>query len=199
VPLDPDQIVRVFLRPAEVAQCVRYARDACIGGVTHVRGNRDDIEIDQIVGQLGTAAGHVQWFGRALGWVKYVEGRERANLTPTKGDGGSDILGANVDFKASLMRKSQDPLTYRLPVRRAERHKRWVYVLVLIPNRSVEKMLAEGAEVLVVGWSTAEMLPIATECSGQFAGAYVRYAVDLEPMPVHPDLVFDPADSCRHT
>lgn len=164
-------MLRFELSAADRALVSHYAEHATLGGRSHVRSaaeRGETVAEDQVVGFMGEAAFHRYWFGD-LG--KWVEGRERRDETPWEGD-QSDV--GNVDVKCSLMRRSQDPLDYRLLVRPAERGKCDWYVLAL-----VERSLAG---VWLVGWYQDEALPPVTP-SGPFAGAHVVSARVLNPLP----------------
>lgn len=154
----------------------RLGRAACIGGRSSVRDaedRMDALEQDQIVGQLGQMALSL-WKDGHLG--EYLIQRAVANADPLRGDGGSDLVGSNVDVKASLMRSSDDPLSYRLPVRPAELHDGWVYVLAL-----VDPMMTR---VWLVGWATSEDLEgVRPAIDGPFLGARCIPAVRLRPLP----------------
>jgi len=163
----------------EMKYLVRMAKAACIGGKSNIRGadRNDKLLEDQVVGQIGQYVGSRWLQGNPL---PYVQARWVANQNPTVGDGGSDILGSNLDFKASLVRTpGGDPLDYRLAVRPRERHDGWVYVLVLV-TKLVRK---EPVESLIVGWASDRMLPTRPESSGVFKGAFIINARDLNPVP----------------
>lgn len=128
-----------------------------------------------MVGQIGQYIGSLWLTGSDN---DYLQSRFLANQNPEKGDGGSDILGLNVDFKASLMRnKSMDILSYRLPVRPRERHDDWIYVLVLVSS-----LKSSSAVAHLVGWLFDEELPERPETRKPFDGAYVVRAKDLHPI-----------------
>jgi hypothetical protein len=154
----------------------RQAQRAELGGRSHIRGaadRQDKLRQDQIVGMIGAFAGTKTLFGdvRLFRLQRYF-----ANLYPTIGDGGSDVPGANIDFKASLIANKQKPLLdYKLAVRPRERHARTVYVLILIE-------LEPAPAASLIGWASDEMLPAKPETDGPFAGAYVIPARALHPV-----------------
>ena len=166
------------LSPAEVAFCREQARSAEIGGRSQVRGadRQTALVEDQMVGQIGTYAGHKLLFGNAQ---LYRLSRYFANIYPMRGDGGSDVPGANIDFKASLRRSPDRPLIdYRLAVRPAERHAGMIYMLVVVE--------ADYTHAHIVGWLAESALPAEPESAGVFAGAYVVKGGALNPvMPIH--------------
>ena len=172
-----DRIVTIILSPAEMRFVTLHAARACIGGQSEIRedNRQSTLSGDQMVGQIGTLAGHKWYCGHPL---DYLLSRAYANRAPTVGDGGADISMSNIDFKASLMRRSQNPLDYRLPLRPKERHDDWVYILAL-----VAKYTEEEATVHLVGWADTKMFPQQVESSGPFSGAYVLAAKDLNPLP----------------
>lgn len=162
-----EDIISISISPAELAFCREQARAAEIGGRSAVRGSDRGAALaeDQIVGQIGTYAGHKLLFGDAR---LYRLSRYFANIYPTRGDGGSDVPGANVDFKASLRRAERPLLDYRLAVRPAERHAGMVYVLVLVER---------GYSCAhIIGWLAESALPAEPETSGMFAGAFIVQA-----------------------
>jgi hypothetical protein len=169
----------VRLTPGQLELCQGYAEQACMGGHSQVRtvDRQDALYVDQLVGQIGMLAGHLYYIGD---YHLYVQARETANAEPWKGDGGYDIPGVNVDFKSSLMRASANPADYRLLVRPAERHRWWVYVLVLLSDL--------GGNAILMGWATDEMLPAQVEQAGPFEGAHMLHADQLRPMQEHPPL-----------
>jgi len=96
-----------------------------------------------------------------------------ANANPYRGDGGVDIVGLDkVDIKGSLMRKSRDPLDYRLLVRPTERHVGWIYVLGLVPK-------SRPYRTHLVGWAYDDDLPKTPNSRGAFKGAHVVKARNL--------------------
>jgi len=154
----------------------RQSKLACIGGRSNIREDddrQDNLSIDQTVGQIGQIA-LALWKDGHVG--EYLSQRAAANAYPTQGDGGSDLLGSNIDVKASRLKRDADPLRYRLAVRPAELHEGWMYVLCL-----VEPMLTSAT---LVGWATAEEISEwGPETDGPFAGAYTLQATDLHRMP----------------
>lgn len=170
----------VELTPWEARLCAAFARRACLGGRSHVRAadRGRSLALDQLVGQVGAMALSLWWYGSI---EPYVAARRAADADPWRGDGGSDLPGLAVDVKASLMRGSPDPWSYRLAVRPAERHPGHVYVLGLVPPPG------EGGPVAcnLMGWARdADLGP--PEADGVFAGACVVPAARLRPMG--PDL-----------
>jgi len=176
--IDKPDIVRMTIRSYEMEFAYAMAEAAKIGGVSHVRGDEERGEClseDQIVGQVGTLAGHRFMFGNAN---DYKVTRWYANRNPTVGDIGYDVTGCNVDFKTSLMRSpDRPPLDYNLLVRPRERHDDWIYMLLL-----VEKYSRAAASVLLVGWASTRMLPDEVATGGAFSGAYVLPARHLNPL-----------------
>ncbi len=108
----------------------------------------------------------------------YLFTRWMLTNNPHAGDGGSDIPGANVDFKSSLMRNNPDPLDYRLAVRPGERHAGTVYILILIELDEVN----QSGTAHLVGWLAEKDLPAKPEASGTFKGAFVVSARELKPL-----------------
>lgn len=159
--------------------CQRIARHAEIGGRSRISAGEERAEYlseDQLVGQLGTYAAVVQLCGSAR---PYVRAREIANADPTRGDGGSDVPGTNLDVKTSLARvPGREPEDYYLIVRPAEMHRGWVYVLALVVS-----LFGHYAVVSLVGWAATEDFPGAPVYGGEFSGAYVLPGRKLNPIP----------------
>lgn len=169
--------VRIQVQESMLRLAQEQGRLAQIGGASSVfpdhEERMDRIAEDQVVGQLGQMALAI-WKDGHLG--AYHEQRSLANASPLKGDGGSDLVGANVDVKASLMRGSTDPMRYRLAVRPREMHGGWVYVLAL-----VEPLMTA---VSLVGWATSDDLASrGVEADGPFSGARCIPAGELRPLP----------------
>jgi hypothetical protein len=132
-----------------------------------------DRQQDDVIGQYGTAIGHQYWFGTDY---FYQMTRFYNDLYLHSGDGGYDVPGAKIDFKASEIRNHDKPLLdYNLAIRPKERHKEWTYFLILI--NFVQR---RGH---IIGWATDEMLPDQPEADGIFKGAYIIKARELNPLP----------------
>lgn len=166
-------VVECVIPQADMEKIVEHARAACIGGRSNIRTSSDrenHLLEDQLVGQIATYCGSVVLTGSPEGWSK---ARDIANAKPHSGDGGVDIVGLdNVDIKGSLMRKSRDPLEYRLLVRPRERHVGWIYVLGLVPK-------SRPYRTHLVGWACDDDLPKTPNSRGAFKGAYVVKARNL--------------------
>lgn len=171
-----NDIPSIRITSSEMNLVKMMARAAERGGVSHIR--TDDraamLGEDQIVGQIGALAGHKYWFGNIGG---YLQSRHVANTYPDHGDGGSDVIGANIDFKASRIRSDRLLFNYHLPVRTHERSEGKIYVLVLVETDM------ETALTHLMGWATDDMLPEFADRTGPLKGAYTLRASDLCPMP----------------
>ena len=182
-------MIDVYLTRSELVLCYENAVKACLGGISRIREGQDrqsKLFEDQLVGQIGNAAG-CKWFYGNVEDYKAV--RDRANAAPTLGDGGFDLTGLNTDFKCSLMRgKSRNPLDYRLLVRPNERHEDWLYVLLLIEEINYGKM-KDGMLVHLVGAASDSELPVQAEESGVFEGAFLKKASDLHAFPEDESLI----------
>lgn len=176
--INESDIIRMLLSGTEMRYIYKMARSAEIGGSSSVRDGAEREEFlseDQIIGQIGTFAGHKYMFGNAN---DYRTTRWYANKYPTHGDTGSDVTGANIDFKTSLIRGMKPPLAYNMLVRPRERHERWVYYQFLVESYS-----EKSATVLLLGWASTEMLPSKVADGGIFNGAYVLPVTLLNPLP----------------
>lgn len=173
--MDSRRTILVPISESMLSLSVRFAKAACIGGQSSVRGDdrAEKLLEDQTVGQLGQMALAV-WKDGHIG--EYLMQRAAANAYPTQGDGGADLIGSNIDVKSSLMRGSDDPMQYRLAVRPAEMHDGWVYVLACVPQQM--------DAVHLVGWATSTDLQLRPpESEGVFAGARTLFADELRPLP----------------
>lgn len=189
-----EDIISLWLAPREIKYCVAYAKQLVdtftpeiekgTGGKSHIRDVEDrkqNLGIDQIVGQLGEYTLSLYLFGTA---ERYYIQRLSAGINPTLGDLGQDILGLNVDCKSSLMRGSENPLEYHLIVRPKERHDNWCYFKALVkPNGERSILTTQPILVYLVGWARDSQLPAQTDSSGPLAGAYTIKAYDLNPLP----------------
>lgn len=174
--LHPADIFSVALSKPEIEFLRRQGKKAEIGGRSHVCADDADrsrnLEADQLVGMIGAYVGHKVMFGHTH---LFRLSRWFADLDPTRGDGGSDVPGANIDFKASLLRSSRRLIEHRLFVRMNERHPGTVYVLILVEQ--------DFSQAHIVGWIKSEDLP--KEARDEFPGRLTVDAADLNPvMPV---------------
>jgi len=156
------------------------AEKAAIGGKSQIRKNQVRKEFlyeDQLVGQIANYAASVVLTKSSDG---YKKARQIANNNPYQGDSGVDIVGLpNVDVKGSLMRRSADPLNYRLLVRPHERHKNWIYVLCLVPP--------DMNKCFVVGWIKDENLPQKTY-DGEIEALHGAFVVEAKKLNKITDL-----------
>lgn len=169
-------VVSYAIVESELRVIERYARAAELGGRSHVRKPDErcaSLRTDQLVGQLCTFAGTMYLTGKC---EMYALARDRANANPYVGDGGTDIPGYRIDIKGSLMRRSPDPMTYRLLVRPRERHADTTYILALASS------VVMPITVHLVGWLSDEEIERPPEWTGIFSGAHVVPASQLHPM-----------------
>jgi hypothetical protein len=174
-------MICIHMTREQLVHCWVNSTKKWFDGNSNVRegADRDDRLVeDQLVGQIGEAAGILWWYGSI---EPYLKSREIANATPWKGDGGTDVRGLHLDFKASMMRGPQDPSFYYLPVRPRERHKGCVYVRVLMPKFKLED-LSNGLNVYIAGWAKESDLPDKMEEDGIFDGAYLLESSKLRPV-----------------
>lgn len=179
MPVTERDILTYIIPKSGVVRVRKNAEAACIGGRSNVRGSdrQEALSEDQIVGQAGQYAGSLWLYGNI---VPYLNSRWVANQNPTKGDGGCDLIGTNIDFKTSRVRsRSRDLLSYRLAVRPRELYDDWTYVLALVTRLED----ASPIEVKLIGWASTKMLPSEPEVSGVFFGAFTVRGADLCPLP----------------
>ena len=171
--VDTSRFIHIKITPHDIKMAQFMAKKSEIGGVSRIFTDRQDRlarqAMDALVGQLGTLAGYKYMTGGTDG---YIRSRYMQNKTPHQGDGGEDIVGANIDFKASLWRYPEKP--YHLCVRPRERHEGWVYIHALVPQTT--------KEVLLTGWASDAELPAAPNADGPLAGAFALPLSSLHAM-----------------
>lgn len=157
---------RIQLPESVCAQANTYARNAMIGGRSHIRATEDrlaKLHEDQLTGQLCHAAASEFLFGSYEPWRSQ---REAADKNPTVGDGGIDFEGWPIDVKGSKMRGSSDPRSYHLIVRPAELKTGTWYIHALVDRDQPSAVwitgIASGAAIRASSITT----------SGPLAGAY---------------------------
>ena len=123
------------------------------------------MRVDYLCGHLGQYAGVIWRYGEPSNYFEHVK---RCKW----GDGGFDLPNTKVDFKASMMRGSQNPWNYRLAVRKKDIRKGWSYVLCLVERFTIPDIYNQTARVHLAGWAQCEDLPKEPEKSGVFAGAF---------------------------
>jgi hypothetical protein len=164
--MDIKDIITLRLNQQAMAIINNMAGKACLGGVSHVRERADRLDslnVDQIIGQIGTYGCTEYLLGTN---EPYIRMREEINKNPHIGDDGVDIPGTNIDVKTSFMRSNSLPmLKYRLPVRPAERHEDHRYILGLVSEYSKQHAILH-----LVGWASTDMLPNKLETKGVFSG-----------------------------
>lgn len=178
------QVRDVWVLPRDIKVCAYHAQQAEIGGQSNIReknGRKENMAIDQLVGQLGEYALSMYLTGSP---IEYQRQRTIANTFPSLGDNGQDIFGLNIDVKTSAMRNRPSPLDYTLAVRPKEVEPEWCYVLALVqPNGTIGIVPTMAVRVRLVGWISTEELPKAVEKHGTFKGAYTVVAQYLHPLP----------------
>ena len=172
-------IVTINISRYEMSFVFRMAERSAVGGHSSVRDpddRKENLGVDQFTGQAAQYAG-TKWLTGSS--QPYMVQRWYANMHPRRGDGGSDIPGANIDFKGSRRKKRKIPLlSYRLLLRPNEIHRDWVYIFALVENPGPESCL-----VHLIGWATDAMLPERPEAKGPFRGAHTIPARQLNPLP----------------
>jgi hypothetical protein len=154
-----------------------HAKMKCLGLGSKIRGmdfTDDQLFQDQIIGVACTLVG-----------VKAVTGSNELyyrHIADTgdkwTGDGGTDVPGARIDFKGSLMRYSDDPLRYNLLIRPKEFHPHTTYILIL-----VKEIGENGARGHIVGWMDSWEIEEKTEPDRRFGDAFCIPARKLHPFP----------------
>jgi hypothetical protein len=145
------QIISINFNKGAIDMVRPNSKAAEIGGRSNIRGGVSRaafLSDDQLTGQIGNLAGVIAMYGTI---DQYLAVRDEANRKPTKGDNGIDLIGSNVDFKASIMRKGLDPLDYYLLVRPKEKHENHIYVSVMVEPLDEHRDPVTVAHV--VGWA----------------------------------------------
>ncbi len=133
---------------------------------------------DSEIGMIGTYAGLKYLTGSPH---QFYQARWFQNLMPYTGDGGSDVPGANIDFKARCWRhESLGLFDHKFAVRPKERHPNWIYIHLVI-----KPLIDDYTTVYFVGWLRDGMLPAKPEQRQEsvFRGAFVLAARRLNPLP----------------
>ena len=172
-----NSLIPIQITADELDICQRNGRLAEIGGRSQIRSDDRTRKLseDQLVGQVSNLALAKFLYDNDRGMEEYIAIRQIANANPTRGDGGRDLIGLDIDIKGSLIRNKAKPLLeYNLLVRPEERHPNFVYVLGLV--------LEDWSGVVLSGWTYETSLPRSTETYGIFAGAFVVPAINLNAM-----------------
>ncbi len=181
--------VSIILNEDEILICQYYAKNAELGGRSHLRlsDRVAKLATDQMVGQLGTLAFHIWLYGRDQGRSRYIRIRDKADKNPWRGDHGNDIQDDRlppIDIKTSLMRSlKKPPHEYFLAVRPAEHDANHLYILALI----CQNLSKTYAEILLMGKCRGDEL-IIQATSGIFGplygkpGAFIKKASTLHPL-----------------
>ena len=184
--LTESDIVEYTLTYDQSVLIYKYAKSACIGGVSRIHTDPKErarrLLADNICGMTGNLFGNYHLDGN---YDSFVASREQADRNPRMGDGGQDRIGCGLDFKCSFMRSSDKPLNYSMLVRPRERHPGWVYVQFLIG--ATELTYNTKSKVYLVGWAGEQDLPNQVEQSGTFEGAFRIPARQLRPINPFPE------------
>lgn len=159
-----DNIILIPIGSANFERAAAYAKQAELGGTSQIRSAKDrqrKLQQDQLVGQLGQMAFCLYLTGNSN---MYRLSRYWVNIDPSRGDGGSDFPGANVDVKTSKVSADRidDLLNYNLVVRTKERHARSVYVLAFAIDQG------DRWTVALVGWASDKDLPQESTTDARF-------------------------------
>jgi hypothetical protein len=173
-----DDIITISISASTLKTVTTRAQKACIGGSSQIRDDtsrKENLFEDQLIGQIGTFALSKYLLGNGMA---YLQARYVAEKFPTRGDGGEDLIGLNIDIKATKHRyPEKSPLDYHLAVRGRERHKEWIYIFALVDPDKIS--------IKLIGWASDRDLPDQVEQSGPLRGAYCIKAKNLKPlMPI---------------
>jgi hypothetical protein len=175
--IEQEDLIKIRLSEPNMHTCVEHATLCAIGGASHIRSvedREDNLNMDQIIGQVCTCAASMYLLGEEDGFHRYNEVREAQNLTPYDGDGGDDIPPLKIDIKGSFVKNtSKALLTFNLLVRPRELHNGFTYVLAL----------SRPPHVVLMGWAHSKDFSEGDlQEYGIFKGAYRLEASRLRPM-----------------
>ena len=175
--VSPEHIINWSVHEMQMPGLREHARMKCLGLGSKIRGmdfTDEQLFQDQLIGVTCTLVGIKAVTGSNELYYRHI-GETGDKWT---GDGGTDIPGARVDFKGSLMRASDDPLNYSLLIRPREFHERTTYILIL-----VKEIGDEGAYGHIVGWMDSWEIAKMTEPDVRFGDALCIPARKLYPFP----------------
>lgn len=171
-------LVKWILSSCTMAIMYEHAQMKCLGYGSRIRGKEftdDELFEWQLTGCMCTYAGIYKMTGST---DRYFQHMEDTGDNPY-GDGGTDIPGARVDFKGTLLKDGRDPLKQHLAVRPREFHDNTLYVLALV--RSYDEWEADGWLVgMMESW---EIEAMNSPVPSLFGDARVVPAVQLHPIP----------------
>ena len=178
--LDNSDVIWIKIDSSAFSLCAKEAKAAELGGTSQLRttDRMNKLRQDQLVGQLGCCALSLYQTG---GIEQYRLSRWFVNLDASRGDGGSDFPGSNIDVKTSRLRADwniEDILDLNLLVRPAERHAKNVYILTV----AVPPINGENWYVGLIGWATNSDLPTQPSVNEKFNGAFHIPAYRLKPL-----------------
>ncbi len=157
------------------------AETKCLGLSSSVRRkktrkNDEELFEDQLIGCMCSYAGNYKMTGTAERYFQHMESTGDS-LT---GDGGTDIAGARVDFKGTLIRRiGKHPLSFHLAIQPEEFHQDTLYVLALVVSYHEE---------MAFGWLVGMMEAWEIEIFSRpvpelFGEAFAVKAPELHPVP----------------
>jgi hypothetical protein len=165
-------IVKVNLSSLELELAFIMARQAEIGGASHIREANDricNLSVDQFIGVgLGELAGNKHFFSIN----DYFNSRAEKNKNPYVGDNGCDTLGYKINYKTSKLKQGLDPMRYNLVVRPAERHSGFVYVQILVDAKG-----KQTPQELVFGETTPDVYLMGWVYDHELDGRQVNYGI----------------------
>lgn len=177
MPIRSGDVLGFTIGAETMSVLLRHAKLKCLGGNSHIRGDDRQGKLleDQVVGLIGTYMVNMMMFGNPDLYYKHME----ETGDSWDGDGGTDLPGARVDVKTSMMRSrsKNTPMEYNLLVRPSEYHDNTTYILALVSELS-----EEYAKGYIVGWmDSRDIKP--SDGTYLFGNAYVVPAYDLNPLP----------------
>lgn len=171
-----NNLVRWTIQGDTMCVMQEHARMKCLGLGSRIRGRKftkEELFEWQLIGVLCTYAG----IRLITGSDELYHQHMRETGSNPVGDGGTDIPGARVDIKGSLMRRSKNPLSYRLLIRPREFHENTTYILAL-----VDEMAPSGANGYIVGFMDSSEILDVSVTDPTFGDARVVAANLLNPV-----------------
>lgn len=152
----------ISLDSLQLDLCRAYAKNCNTQGFSNAlnrsqRKNKTENLNYQIRGLVGNLAGCVFFYGEKVGVEAFCALRNKIDLTPHRGDDGTDIPGLPIDIKTSKTPEKKDMMKMRLIVPKNEIHDNTFYVCCLLPH-SFDENTSTSLDVHICGWRHTDNL-----------------------------------------